>query len=231
MLLNIFLRTLFFYAFVLIIIRIMGKREVGQLSPFDLVVSIMIAESAVMAIEDPSVPILAGVIPIVTLMMLEVLLSYVSLKSITVRLLVTGRPSIVIKNGRIIEAELGRIRYNVHDLLSQLRQQGIADPEQVEFALVESTGKLSVLPKAEFRPLQPSDMNLSPEKTELPGTVVVDGVIDTNTLKERQWSVQRLLQELATGGHGDPSEILYASLDSKGHLYVQPKDKGKKPRR
>lgn len=221
MLLTFFLRTLFFYFFVLVIIRFMGKREVGQLSPFDLVVSIMIAEAAVMAIENPDIPVLAGVIVITTLMVAEVGLSYLSLISIRIRLLVTGRPSIVVKDGKIVDQELRRIRYNVHDLLSQLRQKGITDPQKVQFALVESSGNLSVIPKSSYRPVQPSDMYLEVEEARLPGAVIVDGHIDTKTLRERNWTLERLIDELAQRGYDDPSDILYASLDEKGQLYVQ----------
>ena len=222
-LLTVFLRTLFFYFFILVIIRVMGKREVGQLSPFDLVVTIMMAEASIMAIENPELPLLAGVIPIVTLMVAEVSLSYFSMKSLVVRLLVTGRPNMVIKNGKILEEELRRIRYNVHDLLAQLRQQGITDPQQVEFALVEASGSLSVIPKASERPVQPKDMYLQVDQASLPGAVVVDGSIDTNTLKERNWTTERLLDELRARGYDEPSEVLYASLDEKGQLYIQPK--------
>lgn len=222
-LLTVFLRTLFFYFFILVIIRVMGKREVGQLSPFDLVVTIMMAEASIMAIENPDLPLLAGVIPIVTLMVAEVSLSYFSMKSLVVRLLVTGRPNMVIKNGKILEEELRRIRYNVHDLLAQLRQQGITDPQQVEFALVEASGSLSVIPKASLRPVQPKDMYLQVDQASLPGAVVVDGSIDTNTLKERNWTTERLLDELRARGYDEPSEVLYASLDEKGQLYIQPK--------
>lgn len=222
-LLTVFLRTLFFYFFILVIIRVMGKREVGQLSPFDLVVTIMMAEASIMAIENPELPLLAGVIPIVTLMVAEVSLSYFSMKSLVVRLLVTGRPNMVIKDGKILEEELRRIRYNVHDLLAQLRQQGITDPQQVEFALVEASGSLSVIPKAAERPVQPKDMYLQVDQASLPGAVVVDGSIDTNTLKERNWTTERLLNELRARGYDEPSEILYASLDEKGQLYIQPK--------
>lgn len=220
---TVFLRTLFFYFFILVIIRVMGKREVGQLSPFDLVVTIMMAEASIMAIENPDLPLLAGVIPIVTLMVAEVSLSYFSMKSLVVRLLVTGRPNMVIKNGKILEEELRRIRYNVHDLLAQLRQQGITDPQQVEFALVEASGSLSVIPKASLRPVQPKDMYLQVDQASLPGAVVVDGSIDTNTLKERNWTTERLLDELRARGYDEPSEVLYASLDEKGQLYIQPK--------
>ncbi len=220
---TVFLRTLFFYFFILVIIRVMGKREVGQLSPFDLVVTIMMAEASIMAIENPELPLLAGVIPIVTLMVAEVSLSYFSMKSLVVRLLVTGRPNMVIKNGKILEEELRRIRYNVHDLLAQLRQQGITDPQQVEFALVEASGSLSVIPKASERPVQPKDMYLQVDQASLPAAVVVDGSIDTNTLKERNWTTERLLDELRARGYDEPSEVLYASLDEKGQLYIQPK--------
>jgi uncharacterized membrane protein YcaP (DUF421 family) len=140
-------RTLFIYFFIMLIMRIMGKREIGKLSIFDLVVSIMIAELAVVSLENPNVPMIHSLTPIIILFLTQIGLSYVSLKSQKVRDMVEGKPSFLIKDGKINLKEMQKQRYNLDDLLSQLRDRQINSPSQVEFAILETTGKLSVFPK------------------------------------------------------------------------------------
>ncbi len=140
-------RSLFIYLFVLLIMRLMGKREIGKLSVFDLVVSIMIADFAVISIENTKMPFVNGLLPIVVMMAAQILFSWLSLKSSTIRNIVDGRPTYIIKNGKINEDEMKKHRYNMDDLLLQLREHKIANVDDVEFAILETTGKLTVFPK------------------------------------------------------------------------------------
>ena len=143
---KIIFRMSFFYVFIIIIYRLMGKREVGQLGIIDLIVSILIAELVAISVEDLSVSILKSVIPIICLVVLQIVLSYSSLKSSKLRNLLDGVPVFIIKNGKINYKEMVRQKYGLDDLLEQLRERGYRNIEEVEYAILENNGKLSVFP-------------------------------------------------------------------------------------
>lgn len=223
-----FYRTAFLYLSVLVAIRIMGKREVGQLSAFDLVVAIMIAELAAMSMENIDMPLHEGLIPIFTLVALEIMLSFLSLKSHTIRGIVDGVPSIVIANGKILEKELRKLRYNVSDLLGQLREKDVANISDVQYAVLETSGELSVLLKADKRPVTPKDLGLPTKYEGMPTPLVFDGHIHFKNLRglhlDRDW----LLGEVRKQGLEKIEDVLFASLDTDGNLYVSEKERAKK---
>lgn len=225
---TIFYRTLVLYLGVLVVIRIMGKREVGQLSPFDLVVAIMIAESAAISMEDTTKPLLVGFTPIFTLMGAEVLLAYISLKFKGARHIVTGMPSILIDKGVIMEKEMRKLRYNINDLLSQLRDKNVANIADVEYAILEPSGSLSVFLKSDRRPVTPKDLKIQPPYEALPVPLIFDGEVQERYLslagKTEEW-LQGKLQEMGIKSHKD---VLFASLDQNEGLYVSRKNAGKK---
>jgi uncharacterized membrane protein YcaP (DUF421 family) len=139
--------TVLMYIFIFLSMRIMGKREIGKLSVFDLTISIMIAEIAVFVIEDIERPIYDGFVPMATLVLIQVLVAQLSLKSRKLRLLVDGKPSILISDGKLHRGEMRKQRYNIDDLLLQLRGQNIDSPADVEFAILETSGQLTVIEK------------------------------------------------------------------------------------
>lgn len=139
--------TVLMYIFIFLSMRIMGKREIGKLSVFDLTISIMIAEIAVFVIDDIERPFYDGIVPMVTLVLIQILVAQLSLKSRKLRLLIDGRPSVLISDGKLHRSEMRRQRYNLDDLLLQLRGQNIDSPADVEFAILETTGQLTVIEK------------------------------------------------------------------------------------
>jgi len=161
------LKTIFLYFFVIAIYRIMGKKELGQLSIVDLMVSILIAELIAISI-DSEVSILASIIPIIALVVLQILVSYLSLKSDKFRYLLEGRPTVIIKNGKLNFKAMSNIRYSLDDLIMQLRLQGVKSIEKVKYAVLENNGNLSVFKDDSVYPLP----------------VVLDGIVDYDTLKE-----------------------------------------------
>ena len=165
-------RTLFFYFFVLIAYRIMGKREIGQLGIIDLIVSILIAELVAISIEETENPIYLTIIPIAVLVVLEVLFAYISIKSRKFRTLFDGKPSLIICNGKINYKEMVKQRYSLDDLLVSLRQQGIKDLDMVEYAFLEPNGELSVF-----------KYNLFKLKSSYPMPLILDGSIQKGALK------------------------------------------------
>jgi uncharacterized membrane protein YcaP (DUF421 family) len=222
--LALFYRTAILYLSVLLAIRIMGKREVGQLSAFDLVVAIMIAELAAMSMDQIDMPLHEGLIPIFTLVVLEILLSFLSLKSHTIRGIVDGAPSIVIANGKIIEKELRKLRYNMNDLLGQLREKDVPNIADVQYAVLETSGELSVVLKADKRPVTPADLGLPTKYEGMPTPLVFDGHIHYKNLRGLQFDENWLLAEIRKKGVDNIEEVLFASLDTNGNLYVSEKE-------
>ncbi len=171
-LLLIFVRTLFFYFFIFIVYRIMGKREVGQLGIIDLIVSILIAELVVISIEDYDNNIFMSIVPILTLLVLQVSLAFLSLRFPKFRIFLDGNPSVIIRNGQVNYKEMMKQKYNLDDLLVQLREKGYRSIEEVEYAILENNGTLSVF-------AYPKDK----KKTPLPLPIILDSNIQTDTLK------------------------------------------------
>ena len=164
-------RMSFFYLFIIFIYRIMGKREVGQLGIVDLIVSILIAELVVIPVEDINKTMLSSVIPILVLVFLQIILSYTSLKSNKIRTLLDGKPSFIIMNGKINYREMIRQKYNLDDLLTQLREKGYRNIEDIEYAVLENNGTLSVF-----------KYNTKKDKTPLPMPIILDGEIQEDTI-------------------------------------------------
>ncbi len=221
----IFFRTFALYLTVLIVIRVMGKREVGQLSPFDLVVAIMIAETAAISMEDLDTPLIVGIVPIVTLMGAEVLLSFLGLKVKWFRTLVAGAPSIIINKGVIMEKEMRKIRYNVNDLLAQLRDKDVMNIADVDYAILETSGNLNIVLKPEKRAVTPADLNIKPPYEGIPMPLIYDGEVQKDSLKQSGKDMKWLMNKLQEEDTKGPEDVLFASLDSQGNLYISKKNK------
>ncbi|KKC47261.1 membrane protein [Paenibacillus sp. D9] len=149
---SLLLRTVLIYFVVFLIMRLMGKREIGKMSVFDLVISFMIAEIAVLVIEDTKRPVIEGIVPMAVLMIIQVLIAYIGLKNRKLRLLFDGKPSVIIADGKLNQKEMKKQRYNLDDLMLQLRENQVARVADVEFAILETSGKLSVIPKESQSP-------------------------------------------------------------------------------
>lgn len=242
--------TVLMYFFIFLCMRIMGKREIGKLSVFDLTISIMIAEIAVFVIEDIKRPIYEGVVPMATLVLIQVLVAQFSLKSRKFRLMMDGKPSILISGGKLHRGEMRKQRYNIDDLLQQLRGQNIASPADVEFAILEPSGQLTVFEKdkAISSSNQSGNSSLAAENNMpdegldetkipikmpknkiryegLPIPLIMDGKVQDQNLemigKTRFW----LRAQIRQNGVSDFREIFLCSIDHKGRLYVDRIDK------
>lgn len=162
------LKTIFMYFFVIFVYRLMGKKEVGQLSIVDLIVSILIAELIALSIESKDSNILISVVPILVLVLVQMLISYITLKNERIRDLIDGKPTIIIKNGKLNFTEMSKLRYSLDDLLTQLRLQGVKSIDKVKYAVLENNGDLSV-----FK-----------DDSDYPLPLILDGVIDYEVLKD-----------------------------------------------
>lgn len=222
----VFIRALILYTIVVVTMRIMGKRQIGQLQPFELVIAVLIAELASIPMSDTDIPLINGIVAILTLLISQVFLSYITLKSNRARGVICGSPSILIENGKIVEKELRRLRYNINDLIEQLRLKDYANIADVEYAILETDGQLSVIPKSSRRPVIAEDLHIAAEYEGLPLSLIMDGrVIDKNLDvlgRDREW----LVRQVQSAGFGSYKEVLFASLDGKGDLFIQRKKGG-----
>lgn len=217
-------RAAILYLLVVLIIRIMGKHQIGQLQPYELVITILISELAAVPMQDTDIPLINGIIPILTLLLIQITLSFISLKSETARRIICGGPSILIDNGKINQKELTRLRYNLTDLLEQLRLKDLPNIADVEYAILETSGKLSVIPKSQKRPVNPEDLQINTLYEGLPLTLIIDGTLKPGNLKKCNLTEDWLRDEIAKFGLNQWNQVFLASLDSNGKLFIQPKE-------
>ena len=215
------IRTLILYTAVVIFLRIMGKRQIGQLQPYELVVIIMISELAAIPMQNTGIPIINGLIPIFILFAAEVALSYTALKSERARGVICGKPSILIANSRIDEEEMRRLRYNINDLLEQLRLKDVTNIGDVEYAILETGGQLSVVLKSQKRPVEPADLGIVTGYEGLSTTVVVDGHVIHENLKKVFLNLDWLKAELSKDGVSRFTDVFFASVNPQGELFYQ----------
>ena len=214
-----FARTLILYGLVVLVMRLMGKRQIGQLQPFEFVVAIMIADLASVPMQNRDLPLSTGIIPILTLLVVQVSLAFLILRSPKMRRVICGSPSILIENGHLRRQELTRLRINTDDLLEQLRAKNYANLEDVEYAILETNGQLSVIPKSQRRPVNPADLQLPTQYEGLPLNLIVDGRIVRESLTVAGLDENWLHVQLSRHGLAGPEDVFLASLDTEGHLY------------
>lgn len=217
------IRTVILYVLVSIVMRVMGKRQIGQLQPIELAVAVMVSALAALPMEDISIPLINSIIPILLLLIFQVTVSMVSLKSIKLRAIFSGKPTIVVENGKILQSEMVNLRININDLLEQLRLSGYPNIADVEFAIMETNGELSVIPKSQKRPVNPEDLNIDTQYEGLCYPLIIDGQVDRYNLKSTGLTEEWLKNELKKFGMDDLRQIFFASLDTNGDLYFQRK--------
>lgn len=189
-------RTFILYILVIVALRLMGKREIGQLQPFELVVILMISELAAIPSENVGIPLLSGIIPILVLLLTSVALAWITLKSERARSILCGTPTILIERGKILERELKKNRYNLSDLLEELRIKNVPNIADVEFAVLETNGQVSVFPKAQKRPTIPEDFHMTTQYEGLPLTLIMDGSLNEKNLHQANKNLAWLRGEL-----------------------------------
>lgn len=214
------IRTFVLYIIVLIAVSIMGKSELSKMSPFQLVIVFMIAELAAMPIDDPSTSLINGVMAIFTLMLLQVLISFLSIKSEKFKNLVSGKPSILIEKGKLNIKELKKLRITSTDLLEQLRLANCPSLSDVEYAIMEANGQLTVIPKAEQKPLTPKDMGLMVNDGLLPMVVVSDGTVYNKNLLAAGVPEELFRQKLRDSGISSYKDIFLAFYDENKAFHV-----------
>ena len=224
---NTFIRVSILYILVLLIMRLMGKREIGQMQPFELVIAIMIADLASIPMADVGVPITNGIVPILALLLFQLIISKLNLKSIKLREIICGKPSILIYRGKIDEEQLNKEKITINELQERLRQKDIFSIGDVEYAILETNGEISVIQKPEKRNVIPEDLNILPDYEGIPYDLVIDGKIMQDNLKKIGKDINWLTKETKKFNI-KPEEALIITYDGKGQIFCQRKEKNKK---
>lgn len=219
-----FIRTVVLYIVVVAALRIMGKRQLGELQPSELVVAIMISDLASIPISDRSLPLWEGIIPIAALAGVELIFSVLVIKSEFFRTVITGRPAVIVRNGRILFPVLRRLRLSLDDLLEQLRLEGYSQISEVDTVVLETNGQISVIPKEQSRPVTCEDLGLKPTQTHLPHTVIADGKVRKSGLKAAGISEEKVLRILKKRGVGSAEKVFYMNVTDDGKAFIQRRD-------
>ena len=218
----IFIRTFIVYIVAILAVRIMGKRQIGELKPHELVITILVSETANMPLEDNNTPLVNMLVPIMLFVSFEIIVSAISMKSLSFRNILQGKPIFVIRKGKLDEKQLKRMRLTMDDLIDAVRQKDIFDISTVQDAVVETNGSISVLQKAEEAPVTPKQMKLSVKEESVPVTIVIDGKPVTEYFGEEKTDSHRI--ELIVKNTGkDIQDIMLLTVDDKGNTFVIPK--------
>lgn len=214
-----FFRTILLYFILMVGLRLMGKRQIGELEPSELVLTLIISDLAAVPMQDFGIPLVNGVFPIVTLLCLSMLLSFFSLKSIRFRGLVCGYPTVIIRDGKILQQNMARNRFTVDELLEQLRSQGYSDLSDVKYAVLETSGQVSVLPYTKASPVTPQVMNLDvADDVTLPVLLINDGHIMSENLSASGYDAAWLEKQLQERRLTSPRQVFFMTVDEAGTI-------------
>lgn len=219
----IFIRTIIIYILVLFVMRFMGKREIGQMQPFELVIAIMIADLASTPMSEIGIPILYGIIPILSLLLMHVIISVINLKSIKMREIICGKPRILIYRGKIDETAMIQENFTINELQERLRVNNVSNLGDVEFAILETSGQISVVLKPEKRALKPEDFNIQAEYEGIAYDLVIDGKIMGDNLNKINKDYNWLEAEVGKFNM-KPEEALVVVLNGDGTIFCQKKE-------
>lgn len=218
-----YIRTIFLYLILIAVVRIMGKRQIGQMEPAEFVVTMLVANLAAIPMQDGGIPLYSGLVPILTVLGVELLLSGLCVSSVKFRRLMCGKPVILIDNGKILRENLRRTRITVEELTEFLRQKDVLQIETVQFAILETSGQLSVFPYPQFTPASAQEVGITPKARRLPYTIISDGYLYRENLRlsgrDEKWLVGVLAQRKLTR-----EDVFLLTADEKGHIFLQTKE-------
>lgn len=216
---TLFLRTIITYILLVGAMRLMGKRQLGELELSELVITMLLSELASIPIADNTIPLTFSIIPIIILITLEVIISFLSIKSRNLKKIIGGSPSIIIDKGRLCKKEMEKVRFGLDELMSQLRLKDISDISDVQYAILEENGQISVIPKEYARTATLSDLKISKPEKGIVHTIVADGQISDFNLRligrDRKWLFAKLKKEKCT-----LSDVFLLSVDDAGKINI-----------
>jgi uncharacterized membrane protein YcaP (DUF421 family) len=213
-----YLRTIILYLFLILSIRLMGKRQIGQMEPSEFVVTMLVANLASIPMQDGAIPLYSGLVPILTVLGLELVLSAISLRSIFVRKLLCGKPVILIENGNILQENMRKTRLTLDELTGHLREKDVLDLGSVQYAILETNGNLSVFPYPKDRPASAKEAGIQAQKQSLPLTIISDGYLSEENLGLAKKDMAWVLAELKKRGATVENTWLF-TVDGLGKIY------------
>lgn len=220
----IFVRTVILYFAILISMRIMGKRQLGEMEISEFIVAALIADLAATPLQDIGIPLLNGLVPIIIMFCFEIIIAGLNMRSIKLRKLTYGRPEIIIRNGRIIREAMQKNRFTLDELMQELRAQGLTDTTQVEYAVLETNGQLSIILKSGDQPATASQMGVDGDDVSYAHIIINEGRILDNNLKllgrDRRW----LANELKRQNFRSADEVYILTLSESGRVFCQAKE-------
>lgn len=219
-----FVRSIILYVSVITCVRVMGKRQIGQLQPSELVITILISEVAAIPMQDKSIPLLNAFIPLLILVSLEIIISTISLKCNKFRNIVQGNSIIIIRNGIIDQKEIKRLRYSVEDIIEELRKKDIFNLEDVLYAIAETDGSISIMLKSETQPITPKTLGINVKQNELNINIIDDGTVLEQNFEECKMDNKKL-SEILSENSIDAKDILLMTATRKGKYNIIKKDK------
>lgn len=222
-------RSLFAIILLYLVTKLIGRKQLSELSLFDYVIGISIGNFAAEMIINMDTPYYYGCIAMITFGLVAYLVSIITMKSIKLRRLIIGTPTIVIQNGKILESNLKKLKMDINDLLEQIRIGGVFDLSEVEYAIEEANGKLTIMKKSMYNPITPNDMNIKVKRTDLVANIIIDSKILINNLKNMNKTEEWLEKELKIKGYRDLNKILLATLDINEKLTIYEKNVNLEP--
>ena len=220
-----YIRTVLLYLVLIAVIRTMGKRQVGQMEPSEFVVTMLVADLASIPMQDSGIPLISGLVPILTVLGLELVLSWLTMRSIFLRKLFCGKPVILIDNGKVLQDNLRRTRVTLDELTGHLREKDVLDITTVQYAILETNGSLSVFPYQKHRPASAEDAGVAVQEQFLPVTIIEDGYLSEENLgkagKDPRW-----LDKVLEKNKAAPKEVLLLTVDRADKVILIRKEGG-----
>lgn len=221
-----FVRTILLYFLVIAAMRIMGKRQIGQLQPSEFVIAMMLAELATIPMQDVSIPLIYGILPILTLVSIEILISVAVLKSAKVRRAFEGKACVLARDGMFDVEALRKLRYNIDDVMEELRVNGYTDIRETAYVILETSGVVSIIPKNSKRPPTAEEWNMKTGKCALPHVIIKDRKLHPEGMREMHMKKEDVLRLLHQHRITKPEEVFYAAIDEEKRFYYQLYRKG-----
>lgn len=223
--LTVLIRSVVLYLCIMLFMRLMGKRQLGELQPAELVISVLISNIVSLPVEDPNVPLLMGIIPVTMLVGLELIVSVLSLRFRSIRTLMGGNPVVIIHNGVIDQGALKTLRFSIDDLMESLRSQGVFDLSQIQYAIVETNGTVSILPYEKDSPATPTQLKLTLAPREVPVVVISDGMVLEDGLRGASMSRKQLNRILEKEQVSVRDVFLFSADKSHRYTLIQKENK------
>ena len=220
-----FVRTIIMYFFVVLTLRVLGKRQIGELEPSELVVTIVISEVAALPIQEPSQPILTSLIAISLLVILEIILSFSAYHNFWTRKVFFGTPSVFYEKGKINQKEMKKQRFTLHDLMETIRNTGATNLSEVDYVIMETNGNVSVIPNPQYRPATTKEMGIDVEPNKISYVIIDNGHINEHNLKLLGYNHEWLERQIKKKNIKKTSDVYCMTADAEGTIVLIPSDK------